>query len=130
MKSNRTLVLVFLMLGILALVVGIVELKKQKTYSPTEGVITRIEEEEYWENDKLEINYHTYVSYSVDGVDYEGALGYYEDGYEEGKTITVKYNPENPAQVTGDAKGFAIYLVIIGPVLLVAAVLTVLKKGF
>jgi len=40
---------------------------------------------------------------------------------EAGKEVKIYYNPENPEEIHGDAKGFGLYLMILGPVLFAAA---------
>lgn len=129
--SHRGLTLVLLFLGLFATLVGSLTLKKQKSYLPTDAVISKIEE--YYDasagEDGPQYSYDVTVRYTVDGKEYEGPLGYHQDGYEEGQTVSIRYNPENPEKIVQASKGFAIYLVIIGPLLLAGAVINILKHG-
>ncbi len=129
--SHRGLTLLLLFLGILATFAGSLTLKKQKSYLPTDAVISKIEEhyDASAAEDGSQYSYDVTVRYRVDGKEYEGPLGYHQDGYEEGQTVAIRYNPEDPGKIVTASKGFAIYLVIIGPLLLVGAVINILRHG-
>lgn len=127
--SPRATAILLLVLGCIALAVGIMELRKQHRFSVTDAVITRIDEDVDFTSDDLRTDYTVYVHYTVGGKDYDEVLGYFENGYEEGKTIQIRYNPENPTDVTGNGKGFSIYLTVIGPLLMVCAAVVFFKEG-
>lgn len=106
-----------LSLGLLALIVGVISLIQRNTFLPAEAVITKIESEYNISEDRYD--YTVYVNYSAGGQRFKDAkLGYYQDGFEEGKEIEIRYNPDNPAQISGATPGFSIYLTIIGIILL------------
>lgn len=118
--------LLLIALGAAALTFGIIEKTKSQSCLPTEAAITRIESHYDMTDDRTD--YDVFVTYTVDGKVYQDArLGYYEPGYEEGKTITVLYNPANPAQITGAAPAFTLYLLIAGPILILCGLLPLMS---
>lgn len=78
---------------------------KSKDYPETEATVSKIElfEEEYTESDGTvhEATYTVYVDYTVDGKDYKNVeYGVFQKGYKAGDKVTIKYNPENPEDIT------------------------------
>lgn len=115
-----------LLLGALALVVGIVSVIKINKYEPVEALITRVEE---YYNAGAGWEYTAFVDYTVGGKEYKDVrLDYYEDGYDEGKTIQIKYNPEDPSEITGDSMGFSVYLIVIGAICIGIDVAMLVRK--
>ena len=126
MSSKTKNALIFLFLGILALAVGVTSLSRRGSYVTVSAVITQVESE--YDHTREEWDHHTYVEYSVDGQKYNGELGYYENGYEEGKEIDIRYDPANPLNIMEDSIGFTVYLTIIGPILILAGIFVFLKR--
>ena len=124
-RQTRRTILVFIMLGILATAVGISTLTKHKKYTPVEAQITHVEERYNESSDEFERS--VTVKYMVGRQHYEQELGYWEEGYEEGKQITIRYNEADPTQIVEDSIGFAVYLVIIGPILILLAAVLILR---
>lgn len=123
--SLRGTAVLLLVLGIISCVVGGIMVYKKNTYLSTDAVITKITSEYDFTTETN--NYEVIVKYEVDGKSYEGNLGSYEDGFVEGKTIEIKYDPENPASISYFSSGMAIYLFIIGPVLIVGSAICFIK---
>ena len=109
---KKAVAFILLGLGILALTVGTATIFKQNRFSDAEAVITGIDAGYDMSEDRY--YYTVYVEYSVDGTEYSGVLGYYEDSFEEGRTVAIKYNPENPGEIVEASSGFSIYLIVIG----------------
>lgn len=63
----------------------------------TNAYISRIETERSRRNGKIKYHHTAYVTYEVNGVRYENIkLNYYSFDMDEGETITIYYNPDNP----------------------------------
>lgn len=72
--------------------------------------------------------YTPIVEYTVDGKTYTGRLNESSGSYKVGKTITVKYDPNDPTVVHGDGT-IGIYFIVVGAVILaVIAVSTIREK--
>lgn len=132
MKNNDVSVKALLfILGLAALIGGITSVFKFRKYGTAEAVISRVEiTEEIDEGDGEEnVTFATYVNYTVDGKAYSDVkLDYYENGYEEGRTITIRYNPEAPEEVASMSRGLGAWLIIIGPVLMFAGAYSLFRK--
>ncbi len=66
----------------------------------TEAVITRIESYRDFDRNR---QHRVFVSYSVDGQEYETELHYYQTGFREGRKITIYYDKEHPTFVSSGA---------------------------
>ena len=122
---NKIQILIFaLVLGIAATAGGAYMLHKQSIYTKTTATITKITETYNAADNNYD--HDVYVSYEVDGKSYNEELNYYEGGYKEGQEVTIAYNPDNPAEITTGEKGFGIYLVIIGPIILVGGLIKII----
>ena len=104
---------------------------RSKGYEKTEATIVSIENDPDYipdpdtENDAGRI---VTVKYTVDGKEYTAQLDSDSPSYEVGKTVHIQYDPQNPAKITS-SKGFGIYFMIAGAVILLLVVgLTVKKK--
>ena len=69
--------------------------------------------------------YHVVVEYTVDGQVYTEKLDYYSPSFEVGKTIEVKYDPNNPSDVHGGS-GFGIYFLVIGAVIAAVVIFSII----
>ena len=128
MNRDKLLSIGLIVLGLVVLVVGVVQLVNSKSYLPTTATIYKITETSDWVGDEVTYSYEVIVDYSVDGQDYRQDLGYHENGFVEGQQIDITYNPNDPTKIQPASNGFAIYLVIIGPVLIAASVFMLIKK--
>ena len=73
-----------------------------------------------------EAKYDVVVEYTVNGQKYTEKLDYYSPSFEAGKTIDVRYNPENPAEVHGGS-GFGIYILIAGVVIAAIVIFSIVR---
>ncbi|MBE5958836.1 MAG: DUF3592 domain-containing protein [Lachnospiraceae bacterium] len=99
------------LLGVIFIVVGIALMihnnKINKTAVDVQATITKMDRNERHVVEdgktKTEVDYDVYVDYSFEGNEFKDVkLNYYTAGMKEGKEITVKINPDNPAQCYGD----------------------------
>ena len=129
--KKRTLVLFLLILGLVVTGAGIyTTFFEKKGFVETTAVIDRIEEEETGtdEDGHTTYTYHVFVRYTVDGKEYYSESDFFAGNYKEGKEIKIFYDPADPAKIHGDSKGFGIYMMVIGPILIVAAVIVFLRR--
>lgn len=128
---KKLLVLVITVLfGFLSLGLGIHTMFFQnKGYVKTTAVIDHVDKTVtgYDNHHHEEYDYQVFVNYTVDGTDYQSESDYYQNGYEAGKEIAIYYNPSNPQQIHGDSKGFGLYMIILGPILILAGVFIFLR---
>jgi hypothetical protein len=119
-------------LAVIALGVGVYfTFFQSKGYEKTEATIVSIENDPDsipdadTENDVRRI---VTVKYTVGGREYTTQLDSDSPSYEVGKTVKIMYDPKNPEKITS-SKGFGVYLMIAGAVILLLVVgLTVKKK--
>ena len=87
-----------LIFGIILIVLGFVQKHKQSDYTETTAEITEITVEAGTGDDSD--THHVYVKYTVDGKEYNEELDEYSSKYKVGKSVKIKYNPDNPADIT------------------------------
>lgn len=127
---NRKTAIGFLVFGIIVLVLGIyMNFFKGKDYVETTATITKIEEIDLGTDadGDPEYDHKVYVKYTVDGKEYSGESDFYQSSYNEGDEITIFYNPDDPSQITGDSKGFGIYVIVVGIVLILGSVVMFIR---
>lgn len=95
-------------------------------YTPVEATILRIEEE--YDMAEERYTYRTFARYQVDGKEYEGDIGFYAAGFEEGKVIEIRYDADNPEKVEASTSGALIYYIAIGTVLTGAGFYLLISK--
>ena len=71
--------------------------------------------------------YYPTVEYTVNGQTYTGDLNEGSGSYRVGKTISVRYDPDNPSVVHPSA-GFGIYILVIGVVILAVIVFSSIRE--
>ena len=69
-----------------------------------------------------------YVEYEVDGVTYSGPSDVWESGMVTGQEVTISYNPDNPAEMAGDAGWLGWFTMGIGAVSVLASFAIMFKK--
>jgi hypothetical protein len=122
--------MLFALIGIAMIVYGLwTVFFENRGYIKTDAVIMHIEEifNGMDEDGTDDYSYIPTVAYKVDGKEYVNDLHFYVDGYEEGKTIQIFYNPSDPNDIHGSTKGMGIYLIGAGAFLILAAVYTILR---
>ena len=123
-KFAPLLVAVF---GIVFVVVGIIGLQQQKTFTKTSAVIESIEIHPAAGEDDT-TTYNVIVKYEVDGQELHSDLGTMQNGFAVGKTISILYDPNDPATVTTvGTTGPTIAIVAGGVCFLAGAFLSVRK---
>lgn len=122
----RTLIGLFL-IGVLFLVIGTFALKAPKGEKLTaEATIDRIVEERFGD----ETNYTVYLSFTdANGVRHEDLeYGAYSSGMEEGGTVTIEYEAENPEAISTPDGEFIPYIILaVGAIALIASVILGIK---
>ena len=104
MKENKLenlIWIIFASIGtifvIIGLIVFVVNIFNYKNKVDTVGTITEISF--YYSDDKHNRNYEVYVSYIVDGKEYESKLNGYSSSFYEGKEINIYYDKDNPSKI-------------------------------
>ena len=108
--------IVLLIGGIMFTITGISKLIAVAQYPTATAIITDVEIEEGVGDESDSYTY--FVKYSVEGTNYEGELDSNKMSYEVGKTVTIRYNPENPEKITSMSAGTAIFVTAFGALLL------------
>lgn len=125
-EKRITPIIVCFFLGLLALIVGVSSLAKRSSYLPVEATIIRIEES--YDAAEERYNYKTIAKYQVNGIEYEGDIGYYAPQFKEGKVIEIRYDPNDPVNVEAASPGALIYFVGIGAILIAAGVYLLIPR--
>lgn len=125
--------LIFIVIGMAmtagAIIVGLHNKKFFRNAEQTTAVITDIESTRNRRNGVTEYNHTVYVTYEVDGVQYNKVrLGYYNSGMYEGKTIKVYYNKDNPGKIKtkGSSMVISVILGVVGGVFLLVGIILVI----
>ncbi len=101
-KALKILEIVFGSIGIIMLVIGVIifanGINKKNTYKTTEAIISEIKS--YRDSDG-DVSHKVYVTYRLPGTGelHEISIGYYSSSMDEGDTIEIMYNPENPKKI-------------------------------
>ena len=113
-------------MGIVSIVLGVIRLGHQKTWIKTEAVITQLEYSDGVGVDDSG-DWTVLVAYDAEGTHYEAELDEYSSFFREGQSVMVRYNPENPAQITANGTAILIVVIVGGILLLFGAVITFLR---
>ena len=103
MKENKLknlIWIIFASIGAILIIIGLVVFGSIFNYEDkvdTVGTITEISS--YYSNDKYNRNHEVYVSYIVDGKEYESKLNSYFSSFYEGKEIDIYYDKNNPSKI-------------------------------
>ena len=101
-KSNKLenlIWIIFASIGIIFVFVGVIVSLNIFNYEnkiETVGVITQISSYKDSDGDQ---NYNVYVSYNVDGKEYESRLNGYSSSFYEGKEINIYYDKDAPNKI-------------------------------
>ena len=82
--------------GIVLIGFGVSRCEKLASFKETAATISKIES--YYDSDG-DLEHLVYVTYTVDGETYVSQYDEYSSTFYEGKSITVRYDPEAPASV-------------------------------
>lgn len=94
-KKENLVWIIFVIFGAIFLIIGLVLFKNIFDYQnkvDTIGIITEITT---FQND----NHEVYVSYTVDGKEYNSELDGYISDFYEGKEIKIYYDKDNPTEI-------------------------------
>ena len=124
-SKNKVMGILFIIVGLAFAGLGIwVQFIRNSGYVPVEAEITKIEKisnsTQSWSKHRTSANYVAYVQYEVDGKTYAGPSDVWESGMSTGQTVTIFYNPDNPAEMGGDAKWLGWFIIGIGGIAVLA----------
>lgn len=128
MKSFRGFKLRYLALALALIVIGVGVWQTFFTgqgYVKSEATIVSIEENDLSTQDDTQ--YDVTVRFTVDGKEYSGLLGTYSPSYKIGKTVPIKYDPNDPSRFQ-DASSMMAILMLIGFVILAVVIVTWVKE--
>ena len=124
-SKNTVMGILFIIVGLAFAGLGIwVQFIRNSGYVPVEAEITKIEKisnsTQSWSKHRTSANYVAYVQYEVDGKTYVSQSDIWESGMSTGQTVTIFYNPDNPAEMGGDAKWLGWFIIGIGGIAVLA----------
>jgi|GEM_PF-2068647 len=115
-----------LVLALIAIVAGVyLTFFQSSGYEKTTATIVSVTElpKDFEDEDT---QHEVTVEYTVNGQKYTEILDYYSPSFAVGKTVNVKYNPDNPSEVHGGS-GFGIYILIIGIVIAAVVIFSIVR---
>ncbi len=132
MKENKLenlIWIIFLSVGAIFFIIGLVIFGNISNYEnkvDTIGTITKISSHESANDD---IDYEVYVSYTIEGKEYESKLNSYASNFYEGKEIKIYYDKDNPNEI-GMKSLDLIFLIfpLIGLIFLIIGAIGILVK--
>lgn len=131
MKISRGLINYLLI--VLGIVVGLTGIhghldNMQDNMPGTDAIITDVGSYSVYEGSKLRERMNVTVRYKVNGRNYDGYLGVYEEGMRAGNIIRIKYDPNNPEKILYRSTGGSATLLLatIGTVLIAAGICRIL----
>ena len=101
MEKNKTENLIwnlFIIVGTIFLLIGIITIGKNMNKNTIDTVGT-IEYMEPYTDSNGNRSYKVYVSYFVEGQEYESRLNGYSSSFYTGEEIEIYYNKDNPSQI-------------------------------
>ena len=112
------------MLALICLGAGIyVSFFQSRGFVKTTGEIISLREDGAGENN----NYYPTVQYTVDGKTYTAELNQGSGSYKVGKSITVMYDPNDPATAHG-GRGFGLYFIVVSVAILAVVIVSTVKE--
>ena len=102
MKENKIeylIWIIFASIGAILVIIGLVAFGSIFNYENKVDTVGTITEISYYSNAKHNRNYEVYVSYIVDGKEYESRLNSYSSSFYEGKEIDIYYDKDDPSKI-------------------------------
>lgn len=128
-KLENLIWIIFAGIGAIFVVIGFVMFDSIFTYTNKVDTVGTITEISPYRNTNHDRDYKVYVSYTVEGKEYESVLGGYSSGFYEGKEIEIYYDKDNPNKI--GAKSLDLLFLIfpgIGMIFLVIGGIGILVK--
>jgi len=120
--------LVMIVISVILFVVGFGDIAHVKTYPEVTATVTSVETEISTDADGDRTEETTvYVSYTVDGKEYNETLSNAPGEIKEGDVIAARYNPEKPERITAATKKTGIVKICIGAGVLLLGLFILLK---
>lgn len=123
--------LICIVMATVFLAVGISEVVKASRYESVQATITEIEAIKKGNDTSNSV----YVSYVVNGKDYNVRLNYWDATMYVGKQVQIKYNPDYPAEaVSGEISNYVLWIglaalfEIVGVFLLIYSVINIRRE--
>lgn len=98
-KIENLIWIIFAIVGSIFVVIGIAVCAKTFNYDRKIDTIGTITEISSYRGKDGGIGHEVYVSYNVDGEEYESRLNSYASSFYEGKEIEIYYNKDNPNEI-------------------------------
>ncbi len=113
--------------GIALIVLGIQNISKNKTYTETTAVITEMIDQSYYDEGTRVAQYDIQVQFTVDGKTVTAKLDEYRSGFQVGKEVKIKYNPDNPTDIVASGSLSSILLLGLGIVAIISGAVAVIR---
>jgi len=128
--SSKAMTILFLVVGVIMIGLGVYfGFIRADGYVKTTGVIVSLEEVyNPTENDIDAVSYQPTVRFTVDGTEYQVEVGTYVEKDKLGQEMKIKYDPADPTKVEADQPGFAIYLLVVGGILVAVSIFIFVKN--
>ncbi len=125
---TKLLVMVlFVLAGIAFIVFVIIVIRQDNNWPETTGTIQSMELIHEAVDSEDTDTWEVMVEFQVDGKTYVSDLGQYQDDFEVGKEIAIRYNPEAPEAIVLPGKGLSIMAIIAGVVCVIGGALGFIK---
>ena len=116
-----------ILFGLAFIVSGIIGIRQDDNFLPTEGVIQYMERTYVATDSNDTDTWEVMVEYTVDGQPYVSDLGQKKDDFTVGKEIDILYNPNNPEGIVLPGKTIWFIFMIVGAVVAVVASALLIK---
>ena len=102
MKENKLenlIWIIFASIGAIFVIIGLVVFGNIFNYANKVDTVGTITEISSYRNTNHNRNHEVYVSYTVEGKEYESILNSYSSSFYEGKEIKIYYDKDNPSKI-------------------------------
>ncbi len=116
---------VIVLLGAVTLVFGFIRLHNYNTFTDTTAEVMAVNS--YYDTDDS-LHRDIYVRYTVDGETFDELLDESGSGYRKGQIVNIRYNPDNPAEITSGKISGSILTIAFGLVVVLVGAFTFVKS--